>query len=129
MEESLIFIGPMVLSQREKTILEVLGQALGYMKIQLIIAPRGEANECVIKAYKEFGGKPVLKPGKLLGDPADAFLVYTDVDHQLIRILDGALPTWRRFEPEPVIIQGPDELQDYVYAMLAAIKQAEMKPD
>ena len=127
MEEKLIFIGPLEVNQREKTILEVLGQALAYMKIQLIVAPRGAANEAVIHAYKEFKGEPILKPGKLLNEEADAFFVYTDLDHELIRMLDAALPHWRRFSPEPTIVQGPDELQDYVYAMLAAIKQAEMQ--
>jgi len=127
MSEALIFIGPMETSEVEKTILRILGNAMAYMGVELVVSPRGEANQAVIKGVKEFGKEPVLKPGKLLGDKADAFLVYTDLEHDLIRTLDTALPTWRRNNPEPTIVQGPDELQDYVYATLAAIKLSEMQ--
>jgi len=125
--DRLIFIGPMEITDAEKTILEVLGQALAYMGVGLVISPRGEANEAVIKGYKEFKGEPTLKPGKLLNEKVEAFFVYTDIDHDLIRALDSALPLWRRFEPEATVVQGKDELQDYVYAALAAIKMKEMQ--
>lgn len=126
-DERLIFIGPLTVTEVEKTILRIFGQALAYTSISLVTSPRGEANSAVVEGYESFKGQPIFKPGKLLDEPADGFLVYTDLDHDLIRTLDGALPTWRRFMPEPIVVQGPDELHDYVYAALAAIKIAEFK--
>jgi len=126
MSERLIFIGPMKTLQVENSILKVLGNALAYMKIDLVISPRGEANRAVIEGYEEFQGKPILKPGKLLNEKAEAFLVYTDAEHELIRALDAALPTWRRNDPEPTIVVGVEELRDYANATLAAIKREEL---
>ncbi|RLA41518.1 MAG: hypothetical protein DRR06_15835 [Gammaproteobacteria bacterium] len=129
MSEKLTFIGPPKVDGEERSILRIFGNALRYMDITLITSPRGEGNGAVIEGYEEFGGEPTLKPGKVLDETTDALLVYTDLEHELIRTLDSHFPTWRRNTPEPTIVQGKSELTDYVYAALAAIKIAELEND
>lgn len=125
--ERLTFIGPSEVSVFEATALTVLGQALAYQHIELTIAPRGAANDAILAGYREFKGTPTLKAGRVLGDPTDALLVYSDEDGELIKLMEQSMPGWRRHQPEPTIVQGEDELQDYVYALLAAITQKQME--
>ena len=129
MSESLTFIGPAHVSTEETSILTIIGQALAYTKLGLIIAPRGEANNAILAGYREFKGSPTLKAGRVLGERTDAVLVYSDKDGALIKLLDQSMPTWRRHDPEPTVVQGPEELQDYAYAMLASIQQAQMETE
>ena len=126
MSERLTFIGARDITQGEHDTLVIFGQALKYSGIELVIAPRGQGNEAVIEGYREFGGLPVLKPGRVLNEKVDGLLVYSDAEQELLKALDGTMPSWRRHDPEPIIVIGPDELRDYVYAALAAIKIAEM---
>lgn len=118
--DRITFIGMPEIDQAQREYLNVLGAAFAVDGLELVIKPRGGANEAVIAGYKARGGSPTETPTPFSA-PTQGVLVFGD--SSFTDALDQHAPGWR--EHDPTLVQ-PQELHDYVIAALAGLKEKEL---
>lgn len=124
---AIVFIGKPTISDSERDLLDLLGQAFAHDGVTIITKAIGEANQAIAQGARKRNGTVSTVPNPLTA-PAQGFLLYADTP--LLELLDANAPGWRAKDPTIVLSDtsptGDFELYEYVTAALAGIAQQEL---